>query len=445
MTFAPLTRCSWEAERCPALRENPLTPIPQTDPVKIPRKAAACDVAVLVHEFPKLSETFVLADLLALEASGLRLHVFSLRRPAGELVQDGTDQLRAKVEYLPEISGRQLTLLTRAIHTALLARSPTTYATGLAQIYASPDYSKLRVRQSVLLAGALLRLGAPPLYVHFAHKPATVGRFASLMLGNQFAISAHAVDVWATPPKELRTKLRDAAVVLSCYEEARRYLEQLAGSHTPVRLVRHGVDIPPEPRREETSPPIVLAVGRLVEKKGFETLLRSVPLLRESGADFRVHIAGEGPMWPALARLAGELGIADLVRFLGPQTREELELHFARATVFVLPCQVAEDGNRDGLPNTVLEAMARGLPVVSTTLESVREAIEDGVHGRLVKPQEPAELAGVLAELLGDPEMRARLGQAARERVSRDYDRAVLAPLAAAALSEAGLLNGAVP
>lgn len=407
-------------------------------------QADARDLAVLVHEFPKLSETFVLADLMALEASGLRLHVFSLRRPAGDLVQDGTDQLKAKVEYLPEVSGRQLTMLTRAIHAAMFARAPTSYATGLAQVYASPDYSRLRLRQAVLLAGGLLRLGVPPLYIHFAHKPATVGRFASLMLGSRFAISAHAVDVWATPPKELRTKLRDATVVLSCYEEARRYLAELASTHTPVRLVRHGVDIPSEPRHEEASPPVVLAVGRLVEKKGFETLLRAVPLLRDSGQEFRVHIAGDGPMWPALARLAGELDIGGLVRFLGPQTHEELERHFARATVFVLPCQVAADGNRDGLPNTVLEAMARGLPVVSTTLESVREAIDDGVHGRLVSPQEPAELARALAELLADPGLRSRLGQAARERVLREYDRAALAPLVHASLSGAGLLNGRV-
>lgn len=407
-------------------------------------RANSCDLAVLVHEFPKLSETFVLADLLALEQRGVRLHVFSLRQPSGELTQGGTSQLKAKIEYLPEITGRQLTLLTRAIHAAMFARSPTRYAAGLAQVYASSDYSKLRMRQAVLLAGGMLRLGVPPLYVHFAHKPATVGRFASLLLGNPFAISAHAVDVWATPPKELRAKLRDAAVVLSCYEEARRHLEWLAGSHTPVRLVRHGVEIPARPFHQEASPAIVLAVGRLVEKKGFETLVRGAALLRDSGHDFRVHIAGDGPMWPTLARLVGELGVGELVRFLGPQTRDELEKHFAEAAVFVLPCQVAQDGNRDGLPNTVLEAMARGLPVVSTTLESVKEAIRDGVEGRLVTPQEPSELASAVAELLGDSDLRARLGHAARERVKRDYDRAALAPLGYAALTEAGLLKGRV-
>jgi colanic acid/amylovoran biosynthesis glycosyltransferase len=403
---------------------------------------SAPDLAVLVHEFPKLSETFVLADLLALEERGVRLHVFSLRQPTGDLTQDGAGRLKARVEYLPEISGRQMTLLIRAVHATLLTRSPRRYAAGLAGIYSSPDFSKLRLKQAVLLAHGLLRIGAPPLYIHFAHKPATVGRFASLMLGNPFAVSAHAVDIWASPPKELRVKLSDANVVLSCYEEARAHLERLVRGSTPVRLVRHGVDIPDHFERREASPPIVLAVGRLVEKKGFETLLRAAALLHSSGVVFRLHIAGDGVMWPTLARLVGELGLGEVVRFLGPQTHDELEAHFATASVFALPCQIGADGNRDGLPNTVLEAMARGLPVVSTTLESVREAIEDGREGRLVPPRDAERLAAALGELLADGELRTRLGRAARERATADFNRLAWAPSGYEALAEAGLLPG---
>ncbi|MDE3132209.1 MAG: glycosyltransferase [Acidobacteriota bacterium] len=401
------------------------------------------DLAVLVHEFPKLSETFVLADLLALEQRGVRLHVFSLRRPPADLIQNGASPLRAPVEYLPEISGRQLTLLTRALHARMLARAPARYAAGLAEIYASPDYSRLRLTQAALLAGGLLRLGTPPLYIHFAHKPATVGRFASLMLGTPFAISAHAVDVWASPPKELRAKLRDASVVLACYAEAQRHLERLAGGHTPVLLARHGVEIPALWSHTESTPPTVLAVGRLVEKKGFDTLLRAVALLGDTVPEFRLHIAGDGPLWPSLARLTGELGLGEVVRFLGPLTPSELERHFASAGVFALPCRVAADGNRDGLPNTILEAMARELPVISTTLPSVQEAISDGVEGRLVPPGEAEPLASALRELLCDAQLRRRLGAAARDRVARDHNREATAPLVHAALAEAGLLGGA--
>lgn len=400
-----------------------------------------CDLAVLVNEFPKLSETFVLGDLLALEQRGVRLRVFSLRRPAGALAHEAVDRLQAPVDYLPEIGGRALKLMVRAVHGGLFLRDPRRYAAGLAEIYASPDYSALRLQQAVLLARYLQGLGTPPLYVHFAHKPATVGRFAALLTGTRFAVSAHAVDVWTTPERELRVKLRDAEVVMCCYQEAQRFLAGVLGGHTPVELAPHGVEIPPDPPpRRESSPPMLLAVGRLIEKKGFDTLVRAAALLRDRGLQFRLAIAGDGPLWPELQRLINELDVGDFVRLIGPLTHEELERHFASATAFVLPCRIAADGNRDGLPNTILEAMARGLPVVSTTLASVQEAIADQIEGLLVVPQDPAALAGALGRLLDDPALRERLGQAARARVVRDYDRDALAPRVFGALTEAGLI-----
>jgi glycosyltransferase involved in cell wall biosynthesis len=385
----------------------------------------------------------VLGDLMSLEERGVRLHVFSLRRPEGDLTQEAVSRLRAPIEYLPEISGRQLNLLTRAVHAAMFMRDPRRHVLGLMEIYASPDYSRARLQQAVLVARGLLRLGRPPLYIHFAHRPTTVGRFASLLLGTPFAVSAHAVDVWTSPERELRVKLRDARVVLSCYEEAQRYLSGVVGGHTPVKLARHGVEIPPACDRAEATPPVLLSVGRLIEKKGLETLVRSAALLRDRGLSFRVEIAGDGPLWPSLQRLVGELELGELVRFLGPLTQDELEPHFARAAVFVLPCQVGPDGNRDGLPNTILEAMARGLPVVSTTLASVREAIDHDHEGLLVPPQSREALAGALAALLEDPAQRERLGQAGRERVVREHDRQSLAPRVYHALAEAGLIAAA--
>lgn len=403
-----------------------------------------CDLAVLVNEFPKLSETFVLGDLLALENRGVRLRVFSLRRPAGELAHDAVDRLQAPVDYLPEIAGRARKLMLRAIRGALFLNDPRRYATAMAEIYASPDYSAQRLQQALLLARYLQGLGAPPLYIHFAHKPATVGRFAALLLGTQFAVSAHAVDVWTTPVRELRVKLRDAEVVLCCYQEAQQFLAGVVDGHTPVELAPHGVEIPPAPERQDSSPPLLLAVGRLIEKKGFDTLVRAAALLRARGLQFRLAIAGDGPLWPDLQRLVNEFDLGDFVRLIGPLTHEELERHFALASAFVLPCRIAADGNRDGLPNTVLEAMARGLPVVSTTLASVQEAIADQAEGLLVAPDDPAELAGALGRLLEEPALRERLGRAARARVVREYDRAALAPRVFGALTEAGLLRGAV-
>jgi len=407
----------------------------------IVRGSGSCDLAVLVREFPKLSETFVLHDLLALEASGVRLTIFSLTHPSADVVHDALKRLRAEVVYLPELSGTQRKLTLRMTRALLFVRDPVRYLRAMVRIMSSPDFARQRVNEALLLAAALERVGSPPLYIHFAHRPGTVGRFASLLLGNPYAISAHAVDVWTPPAKELRIKVRDAEVVLCCYAEARDYLARLAKRRTPVELVHHGVELPPDPAREEASPPVVLAVGRLVEKKGFDALLRAAGELRRRDVDCEVRIAGDGPEWASLQRLANELGVGNMVRFLGPLSDREVQQEYARATVFALPCQTTEDGNRDGIPNTVLEAMARRVPVVSTTLASVREAVQDGVHGILVAERDHVALADAIARLLADPELRRRMGEAARGRVAERFDREVCAPRVFEALDGAGLLT----
>lgn len=397
------------------------------------------DLAVLVHEFPKLSETFVLHDLLALERAGVKLTVFSVRRPEQPVQHDAVRQLQADVRYLPELAGRQRRLAVRATAALLAVRDPKRFLRGLAQIYASPDYSRLRLNQAILLAGELERLKAPALYIHFAHKPATIGRFAALLLGVPFAISAHAVDVWTPPQKELRAKIRDAEIVLCCYEEARAYLARLARGATPVELAYHGVGIPERPVEPPESA-TVLAVGRLVPKKGYPTLIEAAALLRDRGVDATFAIGGDGPDWASLQKLVNERGLTEVVRFTGPLTDTEVERAFASASVFALPCQEMPDGNRDGIPNTVLEAMARGLPVVSTTLPSVREAVDDGVNGLLVPQRDPAALADALERLLADADLRQRLGRAAREQVAAKFDRARCGPRIPELLARAGLI-----
>jgi glycosyltransferase involved in cell wall biosynthesis len=401
----------------------------------------SCHLAVLVNEFPRLSETFVVGDLLGLEAAGVRLHIFSLRRPEMALAQEAVEDLRAPVEYLPEISGRQLSLLVRTIQAALFFRDPRRFSRGLAEIYTSPDYSRSRLQQALLLARRLDRIGSPPLYIHFAHKPATVGRFAALLLGSPFAISAHAVDVWTTPVPELHAKCRDAQLVLCCYEEALDYVRLIADGSARVELAPHGVVIPPQPVRAEQSPSVLLSVGRLVEKKGFDTLVRAARLLRDRGLQFQVRIVGEGPLWPALQRLVNELDLADTVRFLGPLTAQELEPQYAHAAVFALACRIGSDGNRDGLPNTVLEAMARGLPVVSTTLGSIEEAVTDGEQGLLAPADDHTALASALERLLNDRNLRSRLGAAARSRVLERYDRDRLASRVHTLLGSVGMIG----
>ncbi len=396
---------------------------------------------MLVNGFPRLSETFVLQELLELERRGLRLHLFALRRPEEVVQLEALAELRAPVEYLPEPVVSYQRTRVRLAQAALLLQRRLGYLHGFAEMLASPDFSRGSGVRGVLLAHGLVRLGSPPLYVHFAHKPATIGRFASLLAGVPYALSAHAKDIWLTPEAELARKVRDAKVVLTCTEQGRAHLAGLANGRTPVHLAHHGVEVGTRtrsPRRDETAR--VLAVGRLVEKKGHETLLRAARLLRDRGYEFTVRLAGEGPEWPTLQRLVHELRLGDLVAFLGPLSESEVRAEYERADVFVLPCRRLADGDQDGLPNVILEAMAHGVPVVSTRLDGIAEAIVDGESGLLADQDDAAALAEHVGRLIENAELRARLGEAGRRRVAERFERSANLPRVVDALVEAGLV-----
>jgi len=404
------------------------------------------DLVVLVNGFPRLSETFVLQELLELERRGLRLHVIALRRPAEVVRQDALSELQATVEYLPESPAQYERLRVRLAHTALLLQRRLGYLHGLADALASPEFSRSLGARSALLAHRIVRLGSPPLYIHFAHKPATIGRLASLLAGVPYALSAHAKDIWLTPDDELARKVRDAEVVLTCTEEGRAQLAALADGRTPVRLAYHGVELKENSSSTELGePPRVLAVGRLVEKKGHETLLLAAALLRDRGLEFTVRLAGEGPEWPRLQRLVHELRLGDRVVFLGPLTESEVQQEYERADVFALPCRKLANGDQDGLPNVILEAMAHGLPVLSTRLGGIMEAIVDGESGLLADQDDASVLAEHLGRLLEDPELRQLLGQGGQKRVAERFERSANLPGVVDALVEAGIIVPSTP
>lgn len=400
------------------------------------------DLVVVVNGFPRLSETFVLHELLDLERRGVRLHLIALRKPEEVVQQDLVAALRAPVEYLPDQTPSARTMAIRAAHAALLLRDAQSYLNGVAEVIQSPDFSRARFKEAALLAHRLVRLGAPPVYIHFAHKPATVGRFAALLAGTPYAISAHAKDVWLTPVKELRRKVRGAEVVLACTRESHEYLTSLATTHTPVHLVHHGVDIPAEPRPEPANDvPVVLGVGRLVEKKGYDTLLRACAMLRDRGVDYRLRLGGEGPAWGGLQRLVHDLDLDDRVTFLGPLEANEVQREYAGADVFALPCRQLDDGDRDGLPNVVVEALVHGIAVVSTTLPGLQEAITHEEGGLLVEPDDPEALAAAVHRLLDDASLRARLGAAGRVHAAERFDRVANLPTVSSVLADAGIID----
>jgi glycosyltransferase involved in cell wall biosynthesis len=404
------------------------------------------DLVVVVNGFPRLSETFVLQELLDLERRGLRLRVVALSRPEEDVRQEELAHLRAPVEYVPAIDRARRRLAARAAHAALLLHRGPGYLAALADVAVSPDYTRMRLDQAAIVAHRLVRHGSPPVYIHFAHKPGTMGRFAARLAGVPYALSAHAKDIWLTPHEELAAKLRDAEVVMTCTEEGRQELERIAGGATPVRLVYHGVDVDARrPRARAPGPPRILSIGRLVEKKGHDTLIRAASVLRARGADFRLRIVGDGVEWPRLQRLVHELGLTEHVAFLGPLSPEEVRAESAAASVFALGCRVLVSGDRDGLPNVVMEAMVQGLPIVATAMAGISEAVEDGASALLVAPEDPEAMAAALQRVLDDPALAARLGEEAAAVVRRRFDRRATLPSVAGALAAAGLVPATPP
>jgi glycosyltransferase involved in cell wall biosynthesis len=388
-------------------------------------------LVVVVKGYPRVSETFIAQELLALERRGLRLVVASLRRPYDALRHPVHDAIAAPVLYLPEYL-YEAPRRVLAGHRTALAANPAGYRRSLRlwlrDLLRDPTPNRVRRFGQAGVLAAELPAGARHLHAHFLHTPASVARYAAAMSGLSYSLSAHAKDIWTRPGWELREKLTDARFCVTCTAENRRHLAALAPGR-PVELVYHGLDReffgPPAcfgSSRDASSPaePIrLLAVGRFQPKKGFDVLLHALARLTVPAV---LTLVGYGPGEGALRTLASTLGIAGQVRFTGQLDHPAVRALYRDHDLFVLPSRVAADGDRDGLPNVVVEALSQGLPVVATRVAAVAEIVDDGANGRLVPSEDPAALARVIAELARDPEARRRLGAAGLRRVAAGWD-----------------------
>jgi glycosyltransferase involved in cell wall biosynthesis len=265
------------------------------------------------------------------------------------------------------------------------------------------------------------------LHAHFLHTPASVARYAAMLRGVGWSVSAHAKDIWTIPEWEKREKLATCTWATTCTACNATHLRELAPPARPVELVYHGIDTVrfPPPRsmrsiadgRDPRSPVTLLAVGRAVDKKGFDDLLQALATLPAEQHWQLLHI-GDGPRRPMLEGMARELRLADRIRWLGPQLHGVVLDAYRTADIFVLPSRIASDGDRDGLPNVLLEAQSQRVACVSTRVSGIPELIVDGVTGLLVAPRAPAELGAALSRLITDPSLRGALGDAGYTRTT---------------------------
>ena len=396
-------------------------------------------VAFVLKGYPRLSETFIAQEIAALERRGLDILIVSLRRPTDARTHPVHAEVRAPVHYLPEYLYRQPLRVLRAWRK--VRRWPT-YGDARRQWLRdlARDATPNRVRRfgQALVLAAELPGDVDRLHAHFLHTPASVTRYAALLKRLPWTGSAHAKDIWTIPEWEKREKLASCAWLVTCTAANRDHLAALAPPGR-VELVYHGVDLarfaqPPStsPRRDgrnAENPVVILSVGRLVEKKGTDVLLEALARLPAS-VHWRFVHAGGGSLKRSLQRRARSLGIADRVTWRGALAQDELLREYRAADLFVLACRIARDGDRDGLPNVLMEAQSQSVACVATRVSAIPELIEDRVSGVLVDPESPDQLAVAIEELIRDPEKRRRFAREAHARLSRFDADGNIVPLA---------------
>jgi glycosyltransferase involved in cell wall biosynthesis len=380
--------------------------------------------------FPTVSQTFVSGEIGELVRRGVDVRVFSLR-PVTEdgPLHPGVDALVARTTYLPA-GVRALPTFALAALLMLVRHPLRTSATlfwALRHSIRRRSVGELgRFAQAVCVARRLPR-GAGHIHTHFAHGPATAAMLVSRLSGVPYSFTAHARDIFEyVDPAALRDKVAAAAAVVAVSEHGRAHLRDVVGADLGrrVALIRNGIDL--EQFSPNGGPPAgparILAVSRMVEKKGLDTLVDAVAVLRARGHDVICEIAGDGPLRAELVARAERLGIGDRVHMLGSVDADAVGAAYHRATIMALPCRRDSNGDQDGLPVSLVEAMATGVPVVSTPVSGIPELIEDGVSGLLVPPDDPDALAAAFARILDDPELRHALATQGRA-VAETYDR----------------------
>ncbi|WP_375463297.1 glycosyltransferase [uncultured Methylobacterium sp.] len=478
-------------------------------------------IAVVLKGYPRLSETFIAQELLALERRGLELAIWSLRRATDPARHPMHAEIAAPVAYLPEYLYEAPLRTLRALAWSL--RRPRFRA--LARLFArdllrDPTPARLRRLGQALILARSLPDAVRHLHAHFLHAPASVARYAAILTGRSWSFSAHAKDIWTTPDWELAEKLADAAWGVTCTRDGLVRLRALCGSERsqphefasrPVRLgfsllggegqgegryvsgqvssptstlsrsgedvpsrlpwltrtvsaahrrsatrtghialAYHGLDLARFPEPPATRPPRdgsdagdpvrLLCVGRLVAKKGHDDLIDALAAL-PSALHWRLDLIGDGERRTALAARIAARGLADRIAIHGARAQPDVIVAMRAADLFVLPVKLAPSGDRDGLPNVLMEAASQGLPILATAFAGTPEFIGDGVEGVLVPPGDFEALAAAILRLARDPSGRGRLADAARARLVRDFSLDAGIDLIAARLSDAAGLT----
>lgn len=387
-------------------------------------------LAVVVKGWPRLSETFIAQELVALEESGLAFEIWSLRHPTDTKTHPLHDRLKAPIRYLPEYLRDEPRRVAKAMGAAADLPGFDAACAAYAADLARDDTPNRRRRfgQACVMAHELPAesLG---LYAHFLHTPSSVARYAAILRGLPWSFSAHAKDIWTSPEWELREKLsaahHGAYFGATCTGFGADHLRGLADDPARVDLIYHGLDLARFPAPPDRAPRDrgaafqIMSVGRLVEKKGFDNLIDALALLPE-GLNWHWRHIGGGTLADTLHARARDLGLDERITWSGACDQPEVIDAMRASDLFVLPSRIAEDGDRDGLPNVLMEAASQKLPILSTAVSAIPEFITTEVHG-ILSGDAPAALALAMKRFADDPTLGPRLAENAYDRLTTDF------------------------
>ena len=389
-------------------------------------------IGFLVKTFPRLSETFILNEILGLEQLGWDLHIYALKRPADEPVHPGVGQVKAPVTYIPALLStvsRLEPLRILAAHARMVVTRPVRYVAALRRYFGKTAETRIKeFLQAGYLAASLERDGITHLHAHFANTPTAVAEIAHWLTNIPFSFTAHAKDIYTSNEADLARRIGAATSVLTCTGFNERHLRALAGSEASIHLAYHGIDaarfaavVRDVPDTADEVAPLVLSVGRFCEKKGLEDLIRACAILRDKNVRFRCVLVGYGPLENQLKELRRSLRLESFIQMPGRLAQPDVIAQYAQASVFALPCLVTDSGDRDGIPNVLFEAMAAGVPVVTTNVSGITELVTEGQTGWLVESRRPDMLAQSIEHVLAHPARAEQIAANARRCVLEKF------------------------
>jgi colanic acid/amylovoran biosynthesis glycosyltransferase len=371
--------------------------------------------AYLFERFPSFGQTFCYREVTELYRQGITAPIFSIRNPKDEPSQDWDARIVQRVHYLPE----EMQLL-ESVRRASKKGKPEIVA-ALDEWGRRTDF--LRLYQAVYVGLRLQEAGISHIHAHFAGMAARTAFWIAKFFPITFSFTAHANDIFV--PRKFEIGLDQlvgaARVVVTETDYAEKFLrERFPERADRIHRIYNGLNLAEFGRATFAGdPPSIVAIGRLIVKKGFANLISACALLVGRGRSFRCDIFGEGPLENRLRGQIAELSLPEFVQLPGPKPQHELRERLARASVFVLPSVPEPEGGMDNLPTVIMEAMATGLPVVSTRIGGIPEMVIDNQTGFLVQPEDAAALAEAIEKVTNDRSLGQRLGQAGYEQAQK--------------------------